>query len=159
MLSGNPLALALSLSPHLPLPPSLPPSSLSPSTALATASLHSRAGFLPHLHLLPLPLSPFTPSHEHTSGLQHPVLRLPNLTLLTPRTRPPPFNQTRTPQSGYDIRLEIDGGVSVANIGSIAEAGVDMFVAGRCVCVCVCVVWRGGCGQRACKWCWKVGLD
>lgn len=36
-------------------------------------------------------------------------------------------------QSGYDIRLEIDGGVSVANIGSIAEAGVDMFVAGSAI--------------------------
>jgi len=36
-------------------------------------------------------------------------------------------------ESGYDIRLEIDGGVSVANIGSIAEAGVDMFVAGSAI--------------------------
>jgi len=36
-------------------------------------------------------------------------------------------------ESGYDIRLEIDGGVTVANIGSIAEAGVDMFVAGSAI--------------------------
>merc|ERR1712060_229991 len=35
--------------------------------------------------------------------------------------------------SGYDIRLEIDGGVTVDNIASIAEAGVDMFVAGSAV--------------------------
>jgi ribulose-phosphate 3-epimerase len=32
-------------------------------------------------------------------------------------------------QSGYDIRLEIDGGVNVDNIAEIAEAGADMFVA------------------------------
>jgi len=35
--------------------------------------------------------------------------------------------------SGYDIRLEIDGGVTVDNIASIAEAGVDMFVAGSAI--------------------------
>jgi len=32
--------------------------------------------------------------------------------------------------SGRDIRLEIDGGVKVANIREIAEAGADTFVAG-----------------------------
>ncbi len=32
--------------------------------------------------------------------------------------------------SGYDIRLEIDGGVKVDNIAEIAAAGADMFVAG-----------------------------
>ena len=31
---------------------------------------------------------------------------------------------------GYDCRLEIDGGVSAANIREIAEAGVDTFVSG-----------------------------
>lgn len=36
-------------------------------------------------------------------------------------------------QSGYDIRLEIDGGVSAANIAEIAEAGADMFVAGSAI--------------------------
>ena len=36
-------------------------------------------------------------------------------------------------ESGYDIRLEIDGGVSSANIKEIAEAGVDMFVAGSAI--------------------------
>lgn len=36
-------------------------------------------------------------------------------------------------QSGYDIRLEIDGGVKVDNIRSIAEAGADMFVAGSAI--------------------------
>jgi len=32
--------------------------------------------------------------------------------------------------SGYDIRLEIDGGVKVDNIAEIARAGADMFVSG-----------------------------
>jgi ribulose-phosphate 3-epimerase len=32
-----------------------------------------------------------------------------------------------------DIRLEIDGGVSEHNIKQIAEAGVDMFVAGSAI--------------------------
>jgi ribulose-phosphate 3-epimerase len=35
--------------------------------------------------------------------------------------------------SGYDIRLEIDGGVTPANIAEIAEAGADMFVAGSAI--------------------------
>ncbi|MGQ7743181.1 ribulose-phosphate 3-epimerase [Pectobacterium brasiliense] len=35
--------------------------------------------------------------------------------------------------SGYDIRLEVDGGVKVDNIGAIAEAGADMFVAGSAI--------------------------
>ncbi|MEP0355340.1 ribulose-phosphate 3-epimerase [Paraglaciecola sp.] len=35
--------------------------------------------------------------------------------------------------SGYDIRLEIDGGVKVDNIRAIAEAGADMFVAGSAI--------------------------
>ncbi len=35
--------------------------------------------------------------------------------------------------SGYDIRLEIDGGVSPANIREVAEAGVDTFVAGSAI--------------------------
>lgn len=35
--------------------------------------------------------------------------------------------------SGYDIRLEIDGGVGVHNIAQIAEAGADMFVAGSAI--------------------------
>ena len=33
-------------------------------------------------------------------------------------------------QSGYDIRLEIDGGVKVDNIAEIAAAGADTFVSG-----------------------------
>ena len=36
-------------------------------------------------------------------------------------------------QSGHNIRLEIDGGVKVDNIRSIAEAGADMFVAGSAI--------------------------
>ncbi|KAJ1423710.1 ribulose-phosphate 3-epimerase [Ochromonadaceae sp. CCMP2298] len=35
--------------------------------------------------------------------------------------------------SGYDIRLQVDGGVTVANIRGIAEAGADMFVAGSAI--------------------------
>lgn len=36
-------------------------------------------------------------------------------------------------QSGYDIRLEVDGGVKVDNIAEIAQAGADMFVAGSAI--------------------------
>lgn len=35
--------------------------------------------------------------------------------------------------SGFDIRLEIDGGVKVDNIREIAEAGADTFVAGSAI--------------------------
>ncbi len=35
--------------------------------------------------------------------------------------------------SGRDIRLEIDGGVKVDNIGAVAAAGVDTFVAGSAI--------------------------
>ena len=35
--------------------------------------------------------------------------------------------------SGRDIRLEIDGGVKVDNIGEIAAAGADTFVAGSAI--------------------------
>lgn len=36
-------------------------------------------------------------------------------------------------ESGFDIRLEIDGGVKVDNIREVAEAGADMFVAGSAI--------------------------
>lgn len=36
-------------------------------------------------------------------------------------------------QSGFDIRLEVDGGVGVGNIREIAEAGADTFVAGSAI--------------------------
>jgi ribulose-phosphate 3-epimerase len=36
-------------------------------------------------------------------------------------------------RSGLPIRLEIDGGVKVENIGRIARAGADMFVAGSAI--------------------------
>jgi len=39
----------------------------------------------------------------------------------------------RIDQSGFDIRLEIDGGVTADNIAEIAEAGADMFVAGSAI--------------------------
>ncbi|SFC53036.1 ribulose-phosphate 3-epimerase [Pseudoalteromonas denitrificans] len=35
--------------------------------------------------------------------------------------------------SGFDIRLQVDGGVKVDNIKEIAEAGADMFVAGSAI--------------------------
>lgn len=35
--------------------------------------------------------------------------------------------------SGRDIRLEVDGGVGVGNIGEIARAGADTFVAGSAI--------------------------
>jgi len=36
-------------------------------------------------------------------------------------------------ESGYDIRLEVDGGVGVKNIQEIAAAGADTFVAGSSI--------------------------
>ena len=39
----------------------------------------------------------------------------------------------RIDSSGFDIRLEIDGGVKGDNIGEIAEAGADTFVAGSAI--------------------------
>ena len=35
--------------------------------------------------------------------------------------------------SGQEIRLEIDGGVKIDNIGEIAAAGADTFVAGSAI--------------------------
>ncbi len=35
--------------------------------------------------------------------------------------------------SGYNIRLEVDGGVNTANIREVAEAGADTFVAGSAI--------------------------
>ena len=39
----------------------------------------------------------------------------------------------RIDRSGRDIWLEIDGGVKVDNIGEIARAGADTFVAGSAI--------------------------
>lgn len=39
----------------------------------------------------------------------------------------------RIDQSGYHIRLEVDGGVKISNIAAIASAGADMFVAGSAI--------------------------
>jgi ribulose-phosphate 3-epimerase len=39
----------------------------------------------------------------------------------------------RIARSGKDIRLEIDGGVKTDNIGEIAAAGADTFVAGSAI--------------------------
>ena len=39
----------------------------------------------------------------------------------------------RIEQSGRDIRLEVDGGIKVDNIGRVASAGADTFVAGSAI--------------------------
>lgn len=39
----------------------------------------------------------------------------------------------RIDESGLPIRLEVDGGVSAANIGQVAAAGADTFVAGSAI--------------------------
>ena len=39
----------------------------------------------------------------------------------------------RIDRSGRDIRLEVDGGVKIDNIGAIAAAGADAFVAGSAI--------------------------
>ncbi len=39
----------------------------------------------------------------------------------------------RIDETGYPIRLEVDGGVKVDNIAEIAAAGADMFVAGSAI--------------------------
>jgi ribulose-phosphate 3-epimerase len=41
--------------------------------------------------------------------------------------------RTRIDRSGFDIRLEIDGGVKVNNIREIKESGADTFVAGSAI--------------------------
>ncbi|GGI92551.1 ribulose-phosphate 3-epimerase [Shewanella gelidii] len=41
--------------------------------------------------------------------------------------------KARIEASGRDIRLQVDGGVKVDNIGEIAAAGADMFVAGSAI--------------------------
>jgi ribulose-phosphate 3-epimerase len=39
----------------------------------------------------------------------------------------------RIDSSGREVRLEVDGGVKVDNIGEVARAGADMFVAGSAI--------------------------
>ncbi len=39
----------------------------------------------------------------------------------------------RIDESGRDIRLEVDGGIKVDNIGAVAAAGADTFVAGSAI--------------------------
>jgi len=36
-------------------------------------------------------------------------------------------------RSGREVRLEVDGGVKVDNIGAVAAAGADTFVAGSAI--------------------------
>jgi len=39
----------------------------------------------------------------------------------------------RVAASGRDVRVEVDGGIKVDNIGAVARAGADMFVAGSAI--------------------------
>ena len=39
----------------------------------------------------------------------------------------------RSARTGREIRLEVDGGVKIDNIASIASAGADTFVAGSAI--------------------------
>ncbi len=41
--------------------------------------------------------------------------------------------RTMIDASGYDIRLEVDGGIKAENIRAVAEAGADTFVAGSAI--------------------------
>ena len=36
-------------------------------------------------------------------------------------------------KSGKDIRLEVDGGINLQNIGKVAKAGADTFVSGSAI--------------------------
>ena len=39
----------------------------------------------------------------------------------------------RIRETGHLIRLEVDGGIKIDNIGAVAEAGADAFVAGSAI--------------------------
>jgi ribulose-phosphate 3-epimerase len=39
----------------------------------------------------------------------------------------------RVAQSGRDVRVEVDGGIKIDNIATVANAGADMFVAGSAI--------------------------
>jgi ribulose-phosphate 3-epimerase len=41
--------------------------------------------------------------------------------------------RTLIDRSGLPVRLEVDGGVKISNIGRIAAAGADTFVAGSAI--------------------------
>ncbi|GGB83800.1 ribulose-phosphate 3-epimerase [Marinobacterium zhoushanense] len=41
--------------------------------------------------------------------------------------------RSRIDESGYSVRLEVDGGVGIGNIREIAQAGADTFVAGSAI--------------------------
>ena len=43
------------------------------------------------------------------------------------------LTRERIVRSGHDIRLEVDGGIKVENIGEVARAGADTFVAGSAI--------------------------
>jgi ribulose-phosphate 3-epimerase len=39
----------------------------------------------------------------------------------------------RVAATGRDVRVEVDGGIKIDNIGAVAEAGADTFVAGSAI--------------------------
>ena len=41
--------------------------------------------------------------------------------------------KTRILRQSREIRIEVDGGITVDNIGTVAEAGADTFVAGSAI--------------------------
>jgi ribulose-phosphate 3-epimerase len=41
--------------------------------------------------------------------------------------------KSRIDELGLDIRIEVDGGINLDNIGQVREAGADMFVAGSAI--------------------------
>ena len=88
-----------------------------------------------------LVLNPATPLH----CLDHVMDKLDMILLMSVNPGfggqsfiPETFNKLRAvrqrvDESGFNIRIEIDGGVKVDNIREIAEAGADMFVAGSAI--------------------------
>lgn len=88
-----------------------------------------------------LVLNPATPLHI----LEHVIDKLDMILLMSVNPGfggqsfiPETLNKTRLVRelinkSGRDIRLEIDGGVNINNIGEIMQAGADTFVAGSAI--------------------------
>ena len=79
--------------------------------------------------VLQLPVSLFF----HTSILGRGALAVAGAVAAEMASSIPPEVEQRIDESGLPIRLEIDGGVKVENIGAIAAAGADTFVAGSAI--------------------------
>ena len=110
--------------------------------AESTTHLHRSLGLVNELGAAAaVALNPSTPA----SSVEH-VLDLVDLVLVMTvnpgfggqKFIPATFDKLREArriidESGFDIRLEIDGGVKVDNIREIAEAGADTFVSGSAI--------------------------